>query len=164
MGSTAFALLAGENHRFVSETLADYSRVQTAGAVQQKLRGVPEAIGGEPCFQEDVTFDIGGHGFRIPLWLLGLAVVIQIIRPKALQRHVWPPSVVPAFELGAEERQVVKTFDERDVFQPLILEGLDDAFCHSNRPVLPYGSEAGFDVPLSQQLGKDIPYEYTGLV
>jgi hypothetical protein len=47
-----------------------------------------------------VTFDIVGYCFSIPAWFLRLAVVIQVIRPKALQRHMRPPDVVPGLEFG----------------------------------------------------------------
>ena len=138
--------------------------VQQAKATQEELRGRLEAIGGETCFLEYGTFDIGWHGFRISSWLLGLSVVVEVIRPEILQRHVWPPSVVPVLEFGAQKRQVVKPLDERNALEPLALEGLDNAFCDSNGSVFSYGSEAGFDIPLSQQLGKSIPYRNTGLV
>ena len=58
-----------------------------------------EAGSGEPCLGEDVSLDAVRHGLCIPSWLLGLAVVIDVIRPKTIERHVRPPSVVPGFEL-----------------------------------------------------------------
>jgi hypothetical protein len=97
-----------------------------------------------------MTFDIAWYSLRIAFWLLGLAVVIHVIRPGTLQSHMRPPGVVPAFKFRAEERQVVKTPDEGNALQPLILESLDDAFCDSDSPVFPYGSQAGFDIPLFQ--------------
>ena len=164
MVSTVFSRLTRENHRSALEIWADSVCVEKVEVTQDRLRGVPEAVGGEPCFPENVTFDIGGHSFRISAWLLGLAVVIEVIGPKTLQSHMWPPSVVQAFELGAQKRQVVKPFDDRHMPEPLILEGLDDPRGYGDGSVLSYGSEARFDVPLSQQLGKGIPDKDTGLV
>jgi len=40
--------------------------------------------------------------------------------------------------LPAPERQVVKTLDKRDAFQPLVLERLDDPLGYGNGPVLSY--------------------------
>jgi len=118
--------------------------------MQEKLRGVLEAIGCEPRFLEHMTFDIAGHGFRNARRPLGPAVIVEVIRPEALQRHMWAPDAVTACELGAQERQVVKTLDERNALEPLVLKGLDDAFRHSNGPVFSHGSDAGFDIPFSQ--------------
>ncbi len=53
------------SHRFAFEVSVDFTGVEKAGVTREELRGVPEAIGGEPRFGEDVTFDIAGHGFRI---------------------------------------------------------------------------------------------------
>jgi len=138
--------------------------VEKPEVTQDGLSGVLEAIGREPCFAEDTTFDIAGHGFRVSFRLLGLAVVVEVIRPETLQSHVRPPSVVPTFEFGAQERQVVKTFDERHASEPLVFEGFDDPLSYSNGSVLSYGSETRFDVPLPQQFGKDIPDKDTGPV
>jgi hypothetical protein len=85
--------------------------VQQAKVTQQKLRRVLEAVGCEPCFGENVTFDVGGHGFGIAFRFVGFSAAIQIVRPKAFQSHVWPPGIVPAFEFRAQERQRVKPFD-----------------------------------------------------
>jgi hypothetical protein len=153
-----------ENHRPGFEVLVDCACVQKAEVPQDSLRGVLEAVGGEPRFGEDMTLDIAGHGFRIPFWHVGLAVVMPVVRPETVQRHMWPPSVVPARKFGGQERQVIKSLDERDMFEPLVLEGLDNAFWDSNGPVFPYGSKAEFDVPLSQQFGKGIPDKDLGLV
>jgi len=117
---------------------------------ETRLRRVLEAIGREPCFLEYVTFDIAGHCFRIALRLLGLAVVIQVIRPETLQHPMRPPTVIPALEFSAEEGQVVKSLDDRDSFQPFVFQGFDDSFRHCDGPVFSYGSKAGFDIPLFQ--------------
>jgi len=93
-GLVAPARLRGGSYRSVFETLADSSRVQQARVTQQKLRGVLEAMGGEPCFGEDVTFDIAWDGLGISLWRLRFAAVIQVIWPETLQRLMWPRSVV----------------------------------------------------------------------
>ena len=71
-----------------------------------------QAIAGEPCFGEDVTFDTAWDGLGISLWRLRFAAVIQVIWPETLQSHMRPPSVAPAFEFSAHERQVVKSLDE----------------------------------------------------
>jgi len=73
-------------------------------------------------------FDIAGDGFRISFRLLGLAVIVEVIGPEALQHHMWSSSVVPAFELSTEERQVVRTLDDRNALKPLVLERLDNSF------------------------------------
>ena len=44
-----------------------------------------------------------------------------------ITRHVRPPSVVPALEFGAQERQVVIPLDERHAAEALVIERLDDA-------------------------------------
>ncbi len=103
---------------------ADSGSVQQAKVTQGRLCRVLEAIGGEPCFQEDVAFDIAGHGFRISFWLPRLAGVVQVIRPQARQGHMCPPSVVPASESGVQDRLVVKSFDNQDVFELPVLECL----------------------------------------
>lgn len=159
-----FIRLRGGSQRSTFEKLADSTRVAKAEVTRQRLRSVLDAVGGEPCFGEDVTFDIAGNGFRMSFWDRRLTVVIEVIGPKTLQSHMWPPSVVQAFELGAQKRQVVKPFDDRHMPEPLILEGLDDPRGYGDGSVLSYGSEARFDVPLSQQLGKGIPDKDTGLV
>jgi len=74
------------------------------------------------------------------------------------------PTVVPALEFGAQERQVVKPLDDRDASQPLVLEGLDDPLGYADGAVLSYGSETGFDTPLSEQLGKGVSDKDTGLI
>ena len=150
MVSAVLARLAGENQQSAFGVSVDFACVRKAGVAQDRLRGVLEAIGCEPCLGEDMTFGIAGNSFRISFRLPGLAVVIQVIRPKTLQSHVWPPGVVPAFEFSAQERQVVKSLDDRNVLKPFVLERLDNSFGYSDGSVFPYGSEAGFDAPWSQ--------------
>jgi hypothetical protein len=131
---------------------------------QELLRGGLETIGGEPCFDEQMAFDMGGDGLRVSLGLFGPASVVDVIRPQTLQHHVGPPGVVPAFELAAQKRQVVKALDDRHAAQPLVLERLDDTFGGRDRSVFAHGSKTWFDVPLSQQLGKGVSGEDTGLI
>lgn len=118
--------------------LADCLPAHKAKATQPKLRGLLEPVSGESCLGKDVAFNIVGQDFRVSFRLLGLAVVVQVIRSKALKCHMRPPSIVPALEFSAQERQVVKSLDERDVFQPLVLERLDDPLSHSNGAALRY--------------------------
>ena len=133
----------------------DSGRVETSGITQEhgSRRGL-QAIGGNPRFGEDMTFDIGGQGFRIARWCLGLAAVIQVIRSQALQRHVRSPGVVPVFEFDAQGHQMIRPLDERDAFEPFVFRRLDDPPGDRNGPALSDRAEAGFDVPLIQQLGK----------
>ena len=58
--------------------------------------------------------------------------------------HVWAPSVVPAFEFGAQKRQMVKSLDKRHASQPLVFESLDDSLGYGDGAVLAYGSEPRF--------------------
>lgn len=48
--------------------------------------------GGAPGFSRVLrpymTLDTAGHGLRLSLWLLGLAVLIQVIRPQTLQCYI----------------------------------------------------------------------------
>ena len=122
--------------------------------MRDRLRRVLEAVGGEPCLRKQMAFDIAGHRFRFSVWRLGPATVIQVVRPESLQRHMRAPSVVPTFEFGAHKRRMVKSLDERDASEPFVFKRLDDPFGDSNGPTLAHGAEAGFDVPLIQQLGK----------
>ena len=136
--------------RSAFERLADSPPAHKAEATQQRLRGVLEAVSGESCFGEHVAFDIAGHGLHISVWHLWLAVLIQVVSPETLQGHVRSPGVLRAFEGGAQEHEVVKSFDDRYALEPLILERLDDTFRDSNGPVFPYGPQTGFDLPLSR--------------
>jgi len=71
-GLALFARQGGGRQRSAFETLADSARVEQAKVTQQRLRGVLEAIGREPCFREYMTFDIAGNGFGISFRLPGL--------------------------------------------------------------------------------------------
>jgi hypothetical protein len=92
--------------RSAMERWADSGRVGKREVPPEKLRRVFEAIGGETCFGEDVAFDVAGNDLRISFGRLGLAAVVEVIRPKALDAHMGPPSVVPAFEFGAQAQRV----------------------------------------------------------
>ena len=98
-----FGALGKGRQRSAFETLAAPARGDSTRATQRKLRRVLHAIGGEPCVGENMTFDMAGDGFRISFGRLGLAAVGQVIWPETLQSHMRPPSVVPAFEFGAQE-------------------------------------------------------------
>jgi len=150
-GVTSFNLfdrLKPGNHRPAAGVWVDSGRVEKSGvAWEDGLRRVLQAVGREPCLGKDMTLDIVGHGLRVSFRLLGLAVVIQVIRPEALKCHVWAPGVVPAFEFGAQKRQMVKSLDKRHASQPLVFESLDDSLGYGDGSVLAYGSEPRFDVP-----------------
>jgi hypothetical protein len=60
-----------------------------------------------------MPFDIAGNGFRVAVWFLGLAVIVEAIRVETLDSHMWPPDVVPVFEFDTQESQVVKALDDR---------------------------------------------------
>lgn len=70
---------------------ADFAYVQKAEVTQEELRGVLEAIGGEPCLAEHMAFDIAGDGFRVPVWLVRFVVVMQVIGPQTFECHMRPP-------------------------------------------------------------------------
>ena len=105
-----------------------------------------------------------GHGLCVSAWLFRLAVVIQVIRSQTFKGHAQPPSVVPALELGAQEGEMVESLDQRDTFEPLVFERLDETFCDGNRSVCAYGSETRLDVPRFEQFGKGFSKEDRGLV
>ena len=119
------------------EKRADSAHGESARASEQELRRVLETVGGEPCLLEDVTFDVVWNGLRVSSQFLGLAVLIRVIRPQTFECHVWPPNVVPVLELGAQKGEMVESLDQRDTFEPLVLEGLDHSLRHSDRTVLP---------------------------
>lgn len=128
------------------------------------LRRALQAIGSSACLGEHMAFDIVRDALRIVRWRLAFAVVVKVIGPKALQCHMRPPSVVPVVELAAQHRQVIEPLDQRDVFEPFVFAGFDDTLGHSNGPTLAHSAEARLDVPLLQQLSKNISGENTGLV
>jgi len=134
------------------------------GIPAQRLRRVFLAVRVESRFAEVVTFDIAGHGLRIPPWRLGRAAVIHVIGPEAFQRHMQAPGVVPTLELGAQKDEMVKSLDQPDVLESLVLEGLDDPLGDSNGPALSHRSETRLDVPLLQQRREGISGKDFGLV
>ena len=139
------------HQRSAIERSTDPPRVVEPEVTQDGLRGVLEAIGCEPCFREYVTLDIAGNGLCVSLWLVGLAAVVEVVRPETLQLHMRPPGVVPVFEFGTQGREVVESLDNRHASQPLVLEGSDDAFGDRDLPVFVHGADAGFDVPFAHQ-------------
>ena len=148
----------------------EFARGQTApmsGGCEPRGRSYAaffQAIGGDPCFDEHVAFDMGGNGLRIARWCLGLTFVVEVIRPEALQRHMRSPGVVPALEFCAEGDEVVKPLDERHASQPFVLERLDNALRYGDGSALSHGSETRFDVPLTQQRREDIADKDFGLI
>lgn len=154
-----------ESHRPAVAVWVDGTRVQPEGGSRAGgLRGGLEAVGRGACFDKDVTFDTVGHGFRLSFGRLGLAVVIEVIRSQTVESHMRPPSVIPAFEFGTEEGQVVKPLDKRNAPEPLVLECLDDPLCYGDRSVFAHSSQTRLDVPLSEQLGEDVSDKDLGLV
>jgi len=107
--------LTGQRGRISIRTprLGRLSPVAAAELTEDKLRCGFQAIGSESCVPEDVTFDVTGHGFGVAFWLVEFVTVIEVIRAQAIKSHVWPPDVVPAFELGTEARHMVKSLDQR---------------------------------------------------
>ena len=71
-----FARSKVENRRPADRVWVDGICVVKAEAPQQKLRGVLQAIGGEPRFGKDMTLDIVGYGLCVSFRFLGPAVMI----------------------------------------------------------------------------------------
>ena len=164
MVSSEFDTLRKGSQHSSWERRADSVHGESTRASEQGLCGVLETVGGDSCLGENAALDIAGNSFRIWLWRLGFAVVVQVIWPETLQRHVRSPDVVPAFEFGAQGHQMIEALDDRHASQPFILERLDDSFCNGDGPVLPYGTDAKLDVPLFQELRKDVADKDAGLV
>ena len=59
------ARLRGENHRSVFAAWADSEAVESARATQKKSRRGLQTVDCEPCFGEDVAFDVSGDGLRL---------------------------------------------------------------------------------------------------
>ena len=89
-----------------------------------------------------MTFDVVRYGLRPSVCFLRPTVVIQVIRPRIIESHMRPPSVVTALEFGAQGRLMIIPFDDRHASEPLVLERLDGPFSYSNGPALSHGSEA----------------------
>jgi len=101
--SSEFGALGKGSQHSSLEIWTDAARGESVSATEQRLCSVLEAISGDPCFDEHMTFDIAGHGFRIGPWRLGLAAVVEVVRPQTLTSHVWSPCVVPACEFRAQD-------------------------------------------------------------
>jgi len=71
------------------------------GTTSEKLRNVLQAISSDSCFSEQMLFDVTRNRFGITFRLLRLFTVIDIIRSKTIQCHVWTPGVIPILELHA---------------------------------------------------------------
>lgn len=65
---------------------------------------------------KEVLFNIAGDRFGVTFGLVWLVVEIHIIRPKALQGHVWPPAIIPDLKVVADFRQMINPFDKSDSF------------------------------------------------
>ena len=59
--STEFGSLGKGSQHSSWEMWAYWARSESASATEQGLRGAFQAVGGESCLGEDVTFDIGGQ-------------------------------------------------------------------------------------------------------
>ena len=163
-GASGLGALGKGNQGASFSALADSGYSESANASERQLRCVLQAVGGDSCLGERAALDIAGNSFRIPLWRLRFVAVIQVIRSETSESHVRAPGVVPAFEFGAQGREVVKPLDDRYTAEPLVFEGLDHPLGDSDRAVFPYSTEARFDVPLFQQCRESISDKDTGLV
>ena len=97
-----------------------------------KLRGFSKSISGDPCVAKEVLFNITWDRFGVTFRLIRLVVVIHIIRTKAIQGHMWPPTIVPDFEFVAQFGQMIYSFDDGDSFQPFVFQGLIGSFRDSD--------------------------------
>ena len=109
-----------KNQRPAFEKLVGFACVHNAGVTQDRLRGVFEAIGGEPCFLECAMLHVGGTAIRgsrelLRLWrvlrrLQWLACVkglrLPRLQPTARRsaRHVWS-EVSPAPPPGPRSKR-----------------------------------------------------------
>jgi len=109
-------------------------------------------------------FDITRNLFCVTFRLLRLFLIIDIIRSKTIQRHVWPPDIVPALKFFAEKGQMIKVFNDRYKLEPFVLQGFDDSLCDGNCPMFSYSSKAWLHIPVVQQLCKSTSYENLGLI
>ena len=66
-----------------------------------KLRDFSKSVACDSSLAKEVLFNITWDRFGFTFGLVRLVVVKHIIGSKAIQRHVWPPAVVPDFELFA---------------------------------------------------------------
>jgi hypothetical protein len=48
-------------------------------------------------------------------------VISNVVRPKAIECHVWAPGVIPILEFFTQRNQMIKTLDEHYSFEPFIL-------------------------------------------
>jgi hypothetical protein len=94
--------LRGVSYRCDVEVSADPARNESTRPRQQRLRRGLEVVGGRPCLGEDVTLDIVRKSLRISFRCLGLAVVIQVIRPEATPIQVTAqPRIGTAYQPGS---------------------------------------------------------------
>ena len=93
---------------------------------------------------------IAGDRFSITLWFVRLIVVIHIVRPKPIDRHVRPPAIVPALEFAAQVGQMIDASDQCNTPEPLIFERFVDTFGYGNGAMFADGSQSMFDVVFAQ--------------
>jgi hypothetical protein len=65
---------------------------------------------------EIVLLDICRNCFGVTLRPVRLVVEIHIIWAKAVQGHVWSPSVIPELKFVAQSRQMINAFDDGNPF------------------------------------------------
>ena len=119
---------------------------RVSGHEDENLRDVLKPIASDPCFGEQMSFDVARDCFTVTSRFLRRSIVIDIIRTKAIQCHVWTPGVIPILEFTTQFDQMIKTFDDGYAFEPFIFQGLDRSFCDRNRSVFSYGAQTMFDV------------------
>ena len=81
-----------------------------------KLSDFFKSVSHNPSLAKEVLFNIAGDRFGVTFGLVWLVVEIHIIRPKALQGHVWPPAIIPDLKVVADFRQMINPFDKSDSF------------------------------------------------
>ena len=106
----------------------------------ENLRSFCKSVAGHPCVAKVVLYNIAWHCFGITFRLFWLVVEIHIIRTKAIQGHVWSPTVVPEFEFVTQFRQMINAVDKSNPFKPFIFQSLLDSFCDSDRAVFANGT------------------------
>ena len=79
-----------------------------------------------------MSLNIAGNTFVVMARFVRLVAIVDIIGSKSVERHMWTPSVVPAFEFFAEFRQMIDALDENNSPKPFIFQGFVGSFGDSD--------------------------------
>ena len=145
------------------EVLTDFPCVKPTWKPRRvrKLRSFFKPIPSDPCFLELMMFDITRNRSCVTFRLLRLFRIIDIIRSKTIQCHVWPPDIVLALKFFTEKSQMTKVFNDRYTLEPFVLQGFDDSLCDRNWSMFSYSSKTRLYVPAVHQFCKDVSGENT---